>query len=171
MARRRARGRASRQRTSGLATTGRSGLTGAGLDATVVPRMLVGAVNGVEIVTVGALQFARDVLLSAVSGAADVGAEALSATTAGARGVVSSTSRMIGEIAGTAESTFREAVQHARHSRPGTARVVLRRPAARMAGREDERSAAVSTAAATRSRRRSKRPPRVARPARPAVAA
>src|SRR5215510_13110568 len=98
MARRRARARAAKQRTSGLATTGRNGPIGAGLDASVVPRVLVGAVNGVEIVAVGALQLARDVLLSAVSGAADVGAEALSATTAGARGMVSATSRMIGEI-------------------------------------------------------------------------
>src|SRR5262245_51730160 len=168
MARRRARGRASRQRTSGLATTGRSGLTGAGLDATVVPRMLVGAVNGVEIVAVGALQFARDVLLSAVSGAADVGAEALSATTAGARGMVSATSRMIGEIAGTAESTFRDAVNNARHSRRGAAPATLRRPPARMASREDEPRAASATAAA---RRRSTRAARTARPVRAVAAA
>jgi len=144
-------------------------LIGAGLDASVVPRLLVGAVNGVEIVAVGTLQLARDVLLSAVSGAADVGAEALSATTAGARGVVSATSRMIGEIAGTAESTFRDAVTNARHSRLGAAHATLRRPAVRMAS--EEQPAVSSTAATTRSRRRSKRPPKVARPARSAVAA
>jgi hypothetical protein len=51
------------------------------VDVSVVPRALLGAVNGVEIVAVGALQFARDVLLSAVSGAANIGAEALAATT------------------------------------------------------------------------------------------
>ena len=169
MARRRARARAGRQRTSGLATPSRNGLIGAGLDASAVPRMLVGAVNGIEIVAVGALQLARDVLLSAVSGAADVGAEALSATTAGARGVVSATSRMIGEIAGTAESTFRDAVNNARHSRLGAARVTLRRSPGRMPGREEQPASAA--AAGMRARRGSKRPPRVARPARPAVAA
>jgi hypothetical protein len=49
--------------------------------------VLVGAVDGVEIVAVGALQLAREVLLRTVSGAANIGAEALAATTAGARGV------------------------------------------------------------------------------------
>jgi len=42
--------------------------------------VLVVAVNGVEVVAVGALRFARDVLVSTVSGAASVGAEALTAT-------------------------------------------------------------------------------------------
>ena len=168
MARRRARARVGGRRAGGRATTSSDGLIGAGVDPGVVPRMLVGAVNGIEIVAVGALQLARDVLMSAVSGAADVGAEALAATTTGARGVVSATSRMIGEIAGTAESTLRDAVNNAKHARRGAAPATLRRPPARMTSREDEPRAASATAAA---RRRSTRAARTARPVRAVAAA
>jgi hypothetical protein len=167
MARRRARARSSRQDAKVVGTTGRNGLVSGGLEASVIPRVLVGTVNGVEIVAVGALQFARDVLLSAVSGAANIGAEALTATTAGARGVVSATSQMIGDIAGTAEGAFRDVLNNARHARPGGARVTLRRRTADIAGGENE----TPTAAAPRRRRQSSRQRPAGRPARPSVAA
>ena len=55
----------------------------------MIPRALLGAVDGVEIVGSGPLKLTRDVLLSTVSGAANIGAEALSATVGGAGGVIS----------------------------------------------------------------------------------
>jgi hypothetical protein len=58
------------------------------MDANVIPRVLMGTVDGIEIVGVGTLELARNVLLRTVSGAANVGAEALTATTAGARRAV-----------------------------------------------------------------------------------
>jgi hypothetical protein len=126
------------------------------MDVSFVPRALVGAVNGVEIVAVTTLQLARDVLLTAVSGAANIGAEALTATTAGARGVVSATSEMIGDIAGTAGNAFREAL-NARYSRPGGARVALRRPAVTTKEDQEETTAPTSPPAAAGSRRGSRR--------------
>jgi hypothetical protein len=122
-------------------------------DVSVVPRVLLGAVNGVEIVAVGALQFTRDVLLSAVSGVANIGAEALNATVAGARGVVSATSRMVADIAGTAQGTLQEAVYNARHTRPGAARVALKRPATPLAQSADDTSRPVAGPSRARARR------------------
>src|SRR5262245_14719799 len=107
------------------------------VDATLVPRVLLGAVDGVEIVAAGALHLTRDVLLTAVSGAANIGAEALSATVDGTRGVVFAASRMVGDIAAAAQGTLIEAVNNARHARPGAARLALRRPPVSMAGRSD----------------------------------
>jgi len=125
----RARARVGRQDGGGNKATRRAGTVGGGTKGNLVARTLMGAVDGVEVVAVGALQLTRDVLMSAVSGAASIGAEAVSATVTGARGVVSATSRMVGDIAGTAEGAFREALSNARQARRGTARVTLRRPA------------------------------------------
>jgi hypothetical protein len=147
MARRRGRTRSSRY--NGGRTTSRNGSA----ETSMVPRVLLGAVNGVEIVAVGALQLTRDVLLSAVSGAARIGAEALNATVSGARGVVSATSRMVGDIAGTAQGTFQEALYNARHSRAGGARATLRRPAAFSADELGETTASVAAPARGRARR------------------
>jgi hypothetical protein len=146
MARPRPRTRASRY--NGGRTTSRDG----GAEISMVPRVLMGAVDGVEIVAVGALQFTRDVLLSAVSGAANIGAEALGATVNGARGVVSAASRMVGDIAGTAQGTFQDALYNARHGRPGAARMALR-PAAPRAGEPGETTAPVTAPARGRARR------------------
>lgn len=170
MARRRVRTRArlGGPGDKGIRTTSRDGMGGEHAAASVVPRVLLGAVNGVEIVAVGALQLTRDVLLSAVSGAANIGAEALTATVAGARGVVSAASRMVGDIAGTAQGTFQEALANARHSRAG--RGALRRPAARMAGRSRETTPAVPSTEGPRSRPRARRGP-AGRPARARLAA
>jgi hypothetical protein len=146
MARQRARTRSSRY--NGGRTTSRDGSA----EVSMVPRVLLGAVDGVEIVAVGALQLTRDVLLSAVSGAANIGAEALGATVNGARGVVSAASRMVGDIAGTAQGTFQEALYNARHSRPGAARTALR-PAAPRASEPGETTAPVAAPARGRRRR------------------
>src|SRR5215831_25181 len=106
--------------------TNRQAVSG-GLNASAVPRVLMGAVDGVEVVAIGALQFARDVLVSAVSGAADISAEALTATVAGTRGVVSAASQMVGDIAGTAQDTLMATIDNARRTRRGPARMVSRR--------------------------------------------
>lgn len=145
------------------------GTAGAGM----VPQVLLGAVNGIETVAVGALQLARNVLVSAVSGAADIGAEAVTATFAGTRGVVAAASRMVGDIATTAQSTVQETVSTARLSNgSGPGRVAARRPLAPMASRQGE--AAVASASSlldrTATRRRAAQP-RAARQPRTSTAA
>jgi hypothetical protein len=133
--------------------------------------VLIGAVNGVEAVAVGALQFTRGVLVSAVSGAASLGAEAVTGTVAGARGVVSAASRVVGDLAGSARTTFREALDSVGSSAPGPGRVPIKRPLARMAGRRSEAGtqAPVPTEPTARSRGRTGRRP--GRRGRPTIAA
>lgn len=147
--------------------TRRSEFSGAGLEASLVPRALVGAVNGIEVVAVGALRVTRDVVLRAVAGAADMGAEALTATTAGVRGVVSAASRMVGDIAGTARGTLRETLYDVTHARRSAARALGAMPTML----DDARDTASSRPAVTRRRRRTRRLRAVARPSRPSVAA
>jgi hypothetical protein len=169
MARGRARARARSKQPDADAgrTTTRGGRVG-GMDGSVVPRVLLGAVDGVEIVAVGALQLARDVLLSVVSGAANIGAEALTATAAGARGVVSATSFMVGDLAGTAQGTFVATIDSVRRSRRGPARLAPRRRASPMIGEAGETVTPAPPPKAPRSRRRARR----LRPApRPSIAA
>ncbi|HEU5217707.1 MAG TPA: hypothetical protein VFU23_03565 [Gemmatimonadales bacterium] len=139
----------------------------------VVPQVLLGAVDGVGVVAGGLLQLTRNVLLTAVSGAADIGAEALNGTVSAARGVVSATSRMVGDLAGTARSTFAETVSLATHSPGrGSARMAVRRPPVIIASRLP---AAVepnaSPLAAAPSRRPTRRGRAAARPARSNAAA
>ena len=145
---------------------GRAGMVG--LDSNLIPRVVVGAVNGVEAVAVGALRIARDVLLRAVAGAADIGAGALTATTAGVRGVVSAASRMVGDIAGAAQGTLRETVNGIRHSRRRLTSLAFGQPPSETDGRE----ATTSRSAVTRRpRRRARRLRAVPRPARTSAAA
>jgi hypothetical protein len=114
--------------------------------AGMVPQVLLGAVDGVELVAGGLLRLARSVLVTAVSGAADVGAEALDATASGARRVVSATSRMVGDVAGTARSSVTETVALARHSAPfGSAAGQSRRPPVTMQSRATETTAAAAS--------------------------
>jgi hypothetical protein len=134
-------------------------VVGVGLDGYIVPRVLVGAVDGVEILAVGALQFARDVVLSAVSGAANIGAEALTATVAGARSVVSAASQTVGDIASTAQSTFLATIENARHLRRGPARMAPRRPPTSMTGEAAETATSVAGTARRRPARRRTRTP------------
>ena len=127
-----------------------------GGQGSLVPLVLVKAVNGVEVVAVGALWFARDVLVTTVSGAANVGAEALTATLSGARGVVSAASRMVGDVVVTAQRTFRDTVDDVRRARPGEARRMLRDAAAGSVN--GTRSAATpGSTGQRRSRRRTRR--------------
>jgi hypothetical protein len=133
--------------------------------------VLLGAVDGVETVAVGALQLARDVALSAVSGAANIGAQALTATLAGARGVVSATADMVGEIAGAAQGTFKTTLENARHARRGPARLAPARSAVPTTDEQDGKGASISSPKARRSRRRVRRLRTATRPARPSVAA
>lgn len=162
----RARARVGRQDGGGNKATRRAGTVGGGTKGNLVARTLMGAVDGVEVVAVGALQLTRDVLMSAVSGAASIGAEAVSATVTGARGVVSATSRMVGDIAGTAEGAFREALSNARQARRGTARVTLRRPAVPAADGGSETSGSARSGEDARPRQPARRRRTAAREAR-----
>ena len=166
----RTRARSGKQDAGGIRMASRNGTVGDSAGASVVPRVLLGMVNGVEIVAAGALQFTREVLLTAVSGAANIGGEALTAAGAGARGVVSAASRMVGDIAGTAQGTFQEVLNNARHLRPGAARMALWRPAASVAGGPSATTQTPSTKALS-PRRRGRRARPAVRPARTSVAA
>src|SRR5262245_32556294 len=168
MARRRARRRARSRATTANKSTNDLRTTGVGLDANVVPRVLLGAVDGVGIVAVGALELARDVLMSAVSGAANVGAEALMAAVAGTRGVVSATSRTVADIAGAAQGTLLATIDDVRYPRRGSARRSTRRAAA---ATSDEPATSTSSDARSPARTRTRGPRLVTRPARPNVAA
>jgi len=168
MARRRARRRARSRATTANGSTNDLRATGVGLDASVVPRVLLGAVDGVGIVAVGALELARDVLMSAVSGAANVGAEALMAAVAGTRGVVSATSRTVADVAGAAQGTLLATIDNVRHPRRGSARLSTRRAAAPTS---EEPATSISSDARSPARTRTRGPRLVTRPARPSVAA
>jgi|SRR5262245_39345354 len=167
-----ARGKARRTRSRLKTTNGRRAINrharSVGLDASVVPRAFVGAVDGIGIVAVGALQLARDVVVSAVSGAANIGAEALMATVAGARGVVSATSQTVADITGTAQGALLATMHNVRYSQRGAARLSPRRVAASMS---DEPVTSATSPGQPPARRRTRGPRLVARPARPSVAA
>jgi hypothetical protein len=173
MAKRRAR-RSGRQNGNDARTTsGGEARTLVGTaESSMVPQVLLGAVNGIETVAVGALQLTRNVLVSAVSGAADIGAEAVTATFAGTRGVVAAASRMVGDIATTAQRTLRETVSSAKQSR-GSALgwVAARRPLARVASGPGEPSAGGDSLLDRAATRRRATGPRAARPPRTTVAA
>ena len=169
-ARRSGRQNANDARTSSGGETART-LNGTA-ESSMVPQVLLGAVNGIETVAVGALQLARNVLVSAVSGAADIGAEAVTATFAGTRGVVAAASRMVGDIATTAQSTLQETVSSAKHSR-GSAlgSVAARRPLAKMPSAPGEPSAGGDSLLDRAATRRKATRPRAARQPRTTVAA
>ena len=135
------------------------------LNTSVVPRVIVGAVNGLEIVAVGALRIARDVLVRTISGVADIGAEALTAATAGVRGVVSAASRTIGDIAGTTQGNVRNTLSNVTHAR--AARRTLGEPSTESA----EASAASSADATRRPRGRARGSRAASRSTRGSVAA
>jgi hypothetical protein len=161
MARRKIRGRArvGRRIANGSTTT---------LTASSVPRVLIGAVDGVGIVAAGTLQFVRDVLLTTISGAANVGAEALTATVAGTRGVVSAASQTVADIAVTAQSTVLAVIDNARHARRDVARLA---PSRRSISTSDDAEPKVTSMHGSRARRRGRRTRAVTKPPRPSVAA
>jgi hypothetical protein len=133
----------------------RAGVRGGRADASMIPRVLTGAVEGIEIVAVGTLQLARDVVVSAVSGVANIGAEALTATTAGVRGVLSASAQLVGDVATTAQSTLLATIDNARHTRRASAR--LMRPAA-LTEPAGEKVTSASSPKMSRSRRERLRP-------------
>ena len=118
----------------------------------VVPRALLGAVDGVGMVAVGALQLGRDVLVSAVSGAANIGAEALRATVAGARGLVSATSQTFWDIAGAAQGTLLATIDSVRRT---------------TASMNNDGVTSVTSSGQPPTPKRTRGPRRVTRPARP----
>ena len=169
MARGRARSRARSRTTRANGSTTDRQATGVGLDSSMVPRVLLGAVDGVGIVGVGALELTRDVLMSAVSGAANVGAEALMAAVAGTRGVVSATSRTVADMAGAAQGTLLATIDNVRYPQRGSARLSTRRATA--AASEEPMTSTPSSFRATAARQRTRGPRLVTRPARPSAAA
>src|SRR5262245_30126742 len=136
--------------------------TGSPPESHVVPRVLIETVSSVEIVAEGLLQLTRNLVVSAVSATADIGVVALSATATGARGVVSVTSRMVGDIAGAAQTGLRAALTSVQGSKPRAARAPPRHPLARVASHErqtaDERPAPSRQARPARRRRGAQQP-------------
>jgi hypothetical protein len=132
-------------------------------NSSAVPRVLLDAVDRVEIVAGGALRFARDVLMSTASGAAYIGTEAFTTTLAITRGVVSAGSRMVGDMVGTAETTFLATADTAKRSPRDQVLLEPRRPTASMAARPEGRSTAAPVRP-SRQRRRAGRPGAAARP-------
>jgi hypothetical protein len=168
MARRKARVRSKRSVAKGAGAP--MGVVGS-VDPSAIPRLLLGAVDRAEVVAVGALQFTRDVLLSAVSGAANIGAEALTATVGGTRGVVSAAFRMVGDIAGAARGSVLATIDSASRSRRAPVRLARGRPALPLAGEPGGNAASVRSTPVPRSRRRARRLRSVTRPVRPSAAA
>jgi hypothetical protein len=171
MAKRRMRGRTRGRRNRANGNRARGPRLAGRPDGNVVGRVLLGAVDGVEVIAVGALQLTRDVTVTTVSGVASIGAEAVSAVMQGARGIVFVTSQMIGDMAGAAQGTFRTTLQNARRSGRGLARSASR--GAVLAARDTFGSAAPSASgrAASRARRRTSGLRLAPHPARPSEAA
>src|SRR5262245_55849784 len=113
MAKRRTGGRRVLQKGQRADTQGRPG--GAGIGASVVPELLVGAVNGVEVLANGVLTLARNALLTVVSGAAELGTLVVSGSAGAARGIVRTTSELVGEAVGVATNTVRTTVTTAKN--------------------------------------------------------
>jgi hypothetical protein len=165
----RVRARSARMTANQRRAAGRHAQDG-GLNASVVPRVLVGAVDGIEIMAVGALELARNVLVGAVSGAANIGVEAVAATVTGTRGVVTAASQAVADIARSARGTVLATVDNARHAGRDAARSTRGRASASVA-RDAGESAIVRATNGRRRRGAAARPRAVSRPARPSVAA
>jgi hypothetical protein len=112
MAKRRTRARGADQNGHRTDTSGWA--SRAGLDAGLVPRLLVGGVNGAEVLAIGALQLARNVLMTVATGAAELGTLVVSRSAGAARGVVQTTSELVGGAAGVATNTVRTTVTAAK---------------------------------------------------------
>lgn len=143
MERARTRGR-TRRSTLARGRSRRTAMNRGGLDTSVVPRVVVGVVNGLEIVVVGAVRITRDVLVRTISGVADISAVAATAAAGGVRGVVSATSRMVGDVAGTARGDLTDTVSS----------VVRRRGGARATLGESSTETATTAASASEATRR-----------------
>ena len=102
-------------------TTGRRKVARGSADGSPSPGILRGAVKGIEPVAVGAFQFGRDVLVSAMSQAVTLGTGALTVAATGARGLASAASRVAGGFVVSAQDIYQEALASARPS-PARAR-------------------------------------------------
>src|SRR5262249_2235155 len=156
MARRVIRGRGRAKRRTATRSTMTDSLSGV-LNPTAVPRVLLGTVDGVEAVTVGALHIACDVLVTTVSGVANIGATAVTATAEGTREIVSAASQAVANIVETAQGTVLATVDNVWNSRHGTARSAPRRGGAFMAGGPGEKAPALRSPGASRGRGRAGR--------------
>jgi hypothetical protein len=171
MAKRRMRGRTRGRRNRANGNRARGPRLADRPDGNVVGRLLLGAVDGVEVIAVGALQLTRDVTVTTVSGVASIGAEAVSAVMQGARGIVSVTSQMIGDVAGAAQGTFRTTLENARRSGRGHARSASRGAVLAASDTFGSATPSASGRAASRARRRTSRLRLAPHPARPSEAA
>jgi hypothetical protein len=160
MAKRRGRTRTP-QRNGNVATRSSVILAGAAgyVDPNIVPRVLLGTVDGIGAVATGVLQITRNVLVTAVSGAADIATEAIGATVTGTRGIVSAASRMVGNVAAAAQSSFQEVASNGALWRPrARSRMAPQRPPAVMMGRSEpsQERAIVLSEPVTRRRRKAR---------------
>jgi hypothetical protein len=129
-------------------------------ESSMLPQALWKIAHDVEVWAAGFLRLSGNALLSAASGAADIAAEALTATVSGARGVAFAASRMVSGVAGTAQTIAQEAIKTPKQLRGrDTSRTASRRPRVSMAGRPAESAASVSSSVnGARPRRRTRRP-------------
>ena len=102
-------------------TTGRGKVVRGSAEASPSPGILLGAVKGIEPMAMGAFQFGRDVLVSAVSQAVSIGTGALTVAATGARGLASAASRVAGGFVGSAQDIYQETLAGAKPS-PARAR-------------------------------------------------
>jgi hypothetical protein len=157
MAKRRTRRRQATQ--NGRRTDTQGWRAGTGLDASVVPKLLVGAVNGVEILAIGALQLARNALTTVVTGAAELGTRVIAGSAVAARGVVRTTSELVGEAAGVATNTVRTTVTTAKDVGVDVGQAIRSGPGRTMSSRTRSRvePSAAATAAVSPDGSRQKR--------------
>src|SRR5262245_36868134 len=83
---------------------GLTGMLARAIESSRVSEAFVGPANSLQAVTVGAAHLTRKAVVSAVSGAADIGAEAITAT----RGMFPSAFRIAGDISTSAQGVVQE---------------------------------------------------------------
>src|SRR5262245_48530271 len=124
MARRRVRGRAGVSRQDALVsrTAGRRKATPGSSNGSMIPGAVWDVVKTVETGAAGAVRIGQDVLGGTVSRARTLGSDALSVIGAGARGVVSLSSRMVESVVGTAQGLYQDALASAKQAPARTRR-------------------------------------------------
>src|SRR5262245_29787235 len=112
MAKRTRRTRGAKQ--TGARTDNQKWFPESGFDVNVIPGVVVGAVNGAEVLAIGVIQLARNTLTAIVGGTAELGTRVVRGTAVAARGLVGTTFEVAGEAAGVATNTVRTAVTTAK---------------------------------------------------------
>jgi hypothetical protein len=136
----------------------------------IVPRVLHGTVNGAEAIAVGALNMARTVLVTAITGTAELGAQVVATGADAARGAVDAVARFGTDLADVASSAARATMRAgadgaAASVRAGPAAWAGRKPLARAPMRrrdQSEGTGATGTAVSAEAPRRRGRRRRVA---------